>query len=452
MTLFTLLKNRIFKEGFVRNVFLLSSGASLNIILNIALTPVVTRLYNRADYGLASLFASVVSIAVLVVTCMYPSAIVIPRERTAAYNLVRLSFILVFLFILVGGVLYFSGVHTYFISVDISAYKGWAFLLPLALVIITFDQTTASLNIRDKEFKRNAKSNVATSVLNKAITIVAGLIFGSAHYGIIAGFLISHFTGALMRLNKSFKDAVRFPWNMEEVKQTAIHYINYPKYILPGDFINRFSRDSPIYFFTIYNGMDLVGSFAFAVAMLNIPYSVIGASISPVFIQKAGELRDQTPERLGEFVTKINKSLFLIGIMPFAILVVFGGEIFSLVFSAQWKEAGVFAGFLSIYFLFRLVTSPMSSIFRVLEKERITLIFNIFLFVGRIATLFVASYFYQPQEVILAFSIFSAVAYAILMILTFRLVKLPWLWALSKYILLFYATVGVLLLLRQAVF
>ena len=438
------IKNRISREGFVKNVFLLSSGASVNIALNIFLTPVVTRIYSREDYGFASLFLSIVNIAVLVVTLMYPSAIVIPKENEKAYALVKITFVLIAGSILIATLTYAAGIHAYFYEGDLSAYASWIFLIPVAIIIVGFDQITASLNVRDKEFKLNAKSNILAGALNKGVTIGSGFAFGSSQYGIIGGFMISHFFSSLIRVGHSFKQAVQSSWNFKKLKETAIQFINYPRYILPGDFINRFSRDSPLYFFTAYYDMALVGSLAFAISMLTIPYNLIGASVSPVFIQKAGELRHQSPERLKEFVTKLNHSLFLAGILPFAIIVVFGGELFAFVFSKQWYEAGVFAGLLSVYFMFRLITSPMSSIFRVLEKEKITLVFNIFLFIGRIAVLFIAALFFGSTGIILSFSIFSAVAYIILMILTFRLVNLPWTTQLLKYVALFYAVIGVL--------
>lgn len=450
--LFQTLKQRISKEGFVKNVFLLSSGAMINIALNIFLTPIVTRIYDREDYGFASLFVSIVNIAVLVVTLMYPSAIVIPKENEKAHALVKITFLLIGGSIVFSLIVYATGLHTYFYPEDLTAYSSWVFLIPVALIVVALDQITASLNVRDKEFKLNAKSNIVAGVLNKGVTIGSGLAVGSSQFGIIGGFLISHFLSSVMRIGASFKEAIRSSWNLKRLKETAIQFINYPRYILPGDFINRFSRDSPLYFFTAYYDMGIVGSLAFAISMLTIPYNLIGASVSPVFIQKAGELRDHSFERLQDFVTKLNRSLFLLGIAPFAIVVVFGGEIFAFVFSAEWYEAGVFAGLLSVYFMFRLITSPMSSIFRVLEKERITLVFNIFLFIGRIATLFIASWFFDTYGIILAFSIFSAVAYIVLMILTFRLVKLPWATQLLKYVAFFYLVIGALWLIKYLVF
>jgi O-antigen/teichoic acid export membrane protein len=446
--LFNTIRQRISKEGFVKNVFLLSSGAMINIAINVFLTPIVTRIYGKEDYGFASLFVSIVNIAVLVITMMYPSAIVIPKENEKAYALVKITFLLVGGTVVFSLLVYATGLHTYFYSQDVGGYSSWFFLIPVALIVIALDQTTASLNVRDKEFKLNAKSNITAGVLNKGVTIGSGLAIGSSQFGIIGGFLISHFLASLMRIKNSFREAVQSSWNIKKLKETALEYINYPRYILPGDFINRFSRDSPLYFFTAYYDMGLVGSLAFAISMLTIPYNLIGASVSPVFIQKAGELRDHSFERLQEFVTKLNRSLFLLGIVPFAVIVVFGGEIFAFVFSDNWYEAGVFAGLLSVYFMFRLITSPMSSIFRVLEKEKITLVFNIFLFIGRIAVLYVASLFFDAQGIVLAFSVFSAGAYIVLMILTFRLVKLPWAGQLLKYIVLFYLVIGVLWLLK----
>lgn len=434
---------RLFREGFVLNVLTVSSGAAVSIALNVFLTPIVTRLFGREDYGLAALFASVANMSVLVGTLMYPTAIVIPKEPSVAGHLVKVSLLLIGAMLSLAGLLYLSGIHKG-LAFDWSAYESWVYLMPVAVIILTFDQATAALNVRDKAFRRNAVSNVLSGASNKLVTISAGLTLGTSQFGIIAGLLTGHLLAVLVRLNRGVSNMIGGRWDLREIQKTALHYISYPKYILPGDFINRFSRDSPLYFFAAYYSIDLVGSFAFAAAMLTIPYNIIGASVSPVFIQKAGELRDLGEGKLAAFTDKLNTMLFTLGVVPFALLVVFGGEIFAFVFSAGWREAGVYAGLLSIYFLFRLITSPMSSVFRVLEKERVTLVFNIFLFIGRIAVLFLASKLWGPFGAVLSFSVFSAGAYIVLMILIFRLVGLSWPPRLLKYVLFFFGMIGLL--------
>lgn len=435
-----------FRKGFVRNVFLLSSGVMINIGLNIFLTPVVTRLFDRADYGLASLFASIVNIVVLVGTFMYPTAIVLPAENETANRLAKLSFVTltgVVVISIVGAM-----VITPFLDIDMQSYRYWWLLLPVGLFIMTLDQTTSALNVRAKEFKRNVNSSVLSGTLNKGITIGYGALIGSSQFGIILGFLGGHLAGSILRLTKGVAQSFYGSWNLRQLKEVAIRYLNYPRFILPGDFINRFSRDLPIYFFAAMEGLTLVGSYAFAVTMLTIPYNLIGTSVSPAFVQRAAELHKTSPHALGDFVLKINRTLLALGVVPFAILVVFGGELFAFVFSAEWREAGVFAGMLSIYFLFRLITSPMSSIFRVLEKERISFVFNIFLFVGRALVLVSVDNWWGPMNAILAFSIFSAVAYLILMIIIFRLVDRSSPLMLIRPAVSFFGVVGVLWILK----
>jgi len=151
------------------------------------------------------------------------------------------------------------------------------------------------------------------------------------------------------------------------------------------------------------------------------------------------------------FVKKTTNGLFLVSLAPFSILTVFGGELFALVFSSRWREAGVFAGSLSLYFMFRIISAPLSSIFRVLQKEKDMLIFNILLFLARGVALLVGWWLLQPLGIIQLFSAVSAVGYISLMILTFRLVNLSWLNFVFKYVVSFYGVVAVLWLIKYGV-
>ncbi len=439
------LRNRLRREGFVRSVFLVSSGATINVILNVFLTPIVARLYDKDDYGLASLFASIVNLGVLVVTLMYPSAIVIPKEAIHAYRLIKGSIILaaasgvvfVLLSLIVSGLIQLEPV-----------YSSWIILLPAGIMVMVFDQITAFLSVRDKQFKLNAKGSVVAGMLNKGYTISYGGFLGSSQFGIIGGFLISHLVASLMRARQSFKNAIRTTWDLREIKETMLLYASFPKYVLPGNFINRFSRDMPLYFLSAFFGLGATGSFAFAISILTLPYNLIGASVSPVFVQKAVELRDNAPDQMVGFVKKTTNALFLVSLVPFSILAVFGGELFSLIFSSRWHEAGLFAGSLSLYFMFRIISAPLSSIFRVLHKERDMLVFNTLLFVFRGLSLLIGWWLLQPLGIVFLFSVVSAIGYIVLMIMTFRLVNLSWVGFAIRYTLSFYGVIALLWLLK----
>lgn len=442
------LRDNLRKEGFARSVLLISSGATINILLNIFLTPIVARLYDKEDYGLASVFASIVNLGVLVVTLMYPSAIVIPKEDSHAHRLIKGSFLLAAFSGLVFLLLYFifSGV----IQLE-SVYSYWIVLLPIGILVMVFDQVTAFLSVRDKQYKLNATGSVVAGLLNKGCTIGYAAILGSSQFGIIGGFLVSHVVASTMRARESFRTAMRSAWSLPEIKASLLLYASFPKYVLPGNFINRFSRDMPLYFLSSFFTLGTAGSFAFAISMLTLPYNLIGASVSPVFVQRAVELRDTAPDQLMGFVKKTTNALFLVSLAPFSILTVFGGELFALVFSSRWKEAGVFAGSLSLYFMFRIISAPLSSIFRVLQKEREMLVFNVLLFLARGASLLVGWWLFQPLGIIQLFSVVSAIGYISLMIMTFRLVQLSWLSFVVRYVASFYGVVAVLWLIKYGV-
>lgn len=444
--------DRLKKKGFLNSIIWLSTSSAINIALNIFLAPIVSRIYGKEDYGAAALFISVVTIMSVITTLMYPSAIIIPTEDQKAEKLTNLSFYLALFFSLLTfitlSVIYFFYGHL----ITSSAFESWIYLIPIGLIILVLDQVATQYNFRLKDFKRSARANVISGISNKGITIGTGLIFGSSQFGLLLGFLGSHIISFFVKAKMKVQSILFKKLNRRELKKTAIEFSSYPKYILPGDLINRLSRDFPLYFFTYSYDLQVVGSLAFANSMLSIPYNLISSSISPVFIQKAKELKENSTEKLRHFLVKLNNLLFLMGIIPFSILTVFGEEIFEIVFSESWKEAGTFAGILAIYFMFRIIMSPMSSIFRVLEKEKITLVFNVFLFLGRALLLWLSSIYFSATNTLIIYSIFSALAYLILLIITFNLVKLNWFKHTAPKLLAFGLSVLLLVGIKHLIF
>ena len=54
-----------------------------------------------------------------------------------------------------------------------------------------------------------------------------------------------------------------------------------------------------------------------------------------------------------------------------------GGDLFRLFFGTRWQEAGVYSQILSVWLFFWFVSSPLSTVFVVLEEQRLELKFQI---------------------------------------------------------------------------
>jgi O-antigen/teichoic acid export membrane protein len=103
---------------------------------------------------------------------------------------------------------------------------------------------------------------------------------------------------------------------------------------------------------------------------------------------------------------------------------VFGESVYEIAFGEKWKEAGLLAAIMGSYYFFRLISSPISSIFNVKRKERALFWFQLTLFVARLAALLIAcSVTDSLVEIIIVFAAANAFMYWILTGWIFILLK-----------------------------
>jgi O-antigen/teichoic acid export membrane protein len=166
------------------------------------------------------------------------------------------------------------------------------------------------------------------------------------------------------------------------------------------------------------------GLLVYAGLILDLPARLMGSAISPVFLQKASEIHRKDPVQLGPTTWRLYRTLVLLSVFPLVILFVVGQPLYGFLFGSEWAEAGQAAEILSVYFLYRLVGSPISSIFNVLRKERQFFFFQIGLFVLKLSALLVGGIFAADfLELVMIFAFTNGIAYIALIIWVFALLK-----------------------------
>jgi len=98
--------------------------------------------------------------------------------------------------------------------------------------------------------------------------------------------------------------------------------------------------------------------------------------------------------------------LFLIGVVPFTIIAIFGSDIFSLVFGEQWSESGEYLQILSPWFLFLFINRPSMMVFRIYKKNANLLIYVVLLMIFRALGIYMGYVFFgKAKDSIVLFSI-----------------------------------------------
>ena len=76
-----------------------------------------------------------------------------------------------------------------------------------------------------------------------------------------------------------------------------------------------------------------------------------------------------------------------LGLLPFALLTLIAPDAFKLVFGNQWVTAGIYIRWLALWIFLVFVSSPLSSIYMVLGKQRLGFFVNLLMLASRVLAL-----------------------------------------------------------------
>ncbi|RLA83044.1 MAG: hypothetical protein DRG78_05550 [Epsilonproteobacteria bacterium] len=119
------------------------------------------------------------------------------------------------------------------------------------------------------------------------------------------------------------------------------------------------------------------------------PSALIGNSIGQVFFQEATKEKQLTGKAIHSFSSTLKK-LIIIGIPSFGVLFFIVEDLFAFIFGEDWRIAGVYAQVMVPVFFIRFISSTVSSINIVFEKQKIGLYINILLMFSSIIILYMS--------------------------------------------------------------
>ncbi|WP_338449638.1 oligosaccharide flippase family protein [Niallia oryzisoli] len=410
---------KYFKGEFSRNVLTLFTGTSMAQLIPIAISPILTRLYGPEEFGVFALYTAIVSILSVISTGRYELAIILPQKDSEAINISGLAFFLNISISLCLLVVFLIGEEQFKSIFGLDELGVWIYFLPFSIMLLGAYQIIYYWLNRRKMYKYMSTNKVTQQVWiggsNLSLgytTNGVGLIFGT-----IVGQLIS--LGIIIKkIAKLEKDIVK-QVSKEEMIIQAKRYSNFPRYLTFAHTLNISSSNLSTILFTNFFSSVSVGYFSLTQRILRMPLTLIGSSISDVFRQKAVE-EIIAKGNCKNIYIKTFCSLFFLASVPFVLLYIISPWLFSFIFGEEWRVAGDYARLMMPMLFFQFITSPLSSLFMIMEKQKLDLIWQIGLFVFTTTGLVIGYIIFNSIEIsILLFSIAYSIMYIINGIMTF---------------------------------
>lgn len=391
--------------GLVGPVLTLLTGTVAAQALAYLARPLLTRLFTPEAFGILGFYLAVVTVLSTVASGKYEDAILLPADRREAAGVYTLALALGFVAFLASlALLPLRGPIA--AALDRPDAAVALLFVPPALLATVWGRASELWLTRADRFGAISGARIAQNGAMVPVQVGVGLA-GAAASGLIGGHVLGRIVGTLVVTAQAWRDVEVRRWNAAELRRLASRYRRFPLFAMPSGFLNTFSMQLPAFFLLAYFSPDVLGYYALAYGTLAIPMQLVGGSVGQVYFARAAEARHAGT--LGPLTRSVFARLSALGLFPMAALALAAPAVFSVVFGAEWREAGLYAQLMAPWLYFVFVSVPLSNLFDLLERQPLELAFNAVMVVMRAAALGIGGWMGSPIWAVGLYAAVSAV-------------------------------------------
>jgi len=411
------LKKLLHKNTFAKNVGLLAGGTAGTQALTLLIAPLLTRLYSPEDFGLVAVYSSLLAMISSLSSLTYEMAIPLPKDDEEAAHIMLLSLLITAGISLITTVisLFFADVITRVLGV--SGLVEYFWLLPVGVILTGVYKVFNNWAVRIKAFSKIAATKVHQSLAATAIQLLA---FNYGSIALLLAQVVGQTTGSFGLARLAITELQHKKNRLNNICQAAFRYRKFPLYSSWEVIVNIAAIQLPSILFASSFGVFSVGLYSLSNRVLTLPMSVIGHAVSQVFFSDAAKAHHEG--RLKDLVNNTHSRLAHIVLPPLLMLIVVAPDLFSIVFGERWRQAGVYAVWMSPWIYFQFVSSPISTVYVVLERLRVGALFQLTAFLFRGASLIIGIMSGDILFAIALFSVVSAICYIGLLVMVMNMV------------------------------
>lgn len=390
----------------VRNFLTLFSSNVISQFLALIIYPIVTRFYSPSDFGSFSLFLSIAGVLTILSTIRYESAILLPRRHNDAAALFDLT-VISNIFVNLIAFLIILNFRTQIVHLlNAPKLSEWLLLLPLYVLTSGFWQSWNHWLNRTQKYSKIATFNITQSSATSSLKLFFGYINFSG------GLILASVSGSLIALIYNIlhkrTDLIHlFRFNKKRMLKVGFEQKNFPLFTLPHAVINYLGGNLPILLLAPFFPSSLIGYFGLTMAIAFTPITLLTSAMYQVLFQHLNEKRlhkDPIYPFIKQYLTKI---VFLF--LPFFVLLFFFAPmIIHVLLGSKWIEVGNYIVILLPWFFLTLITSPLSFISALFQKQKIAMWIEGTYTIARTGALFLGIFQKNFHLALLLFSITSS--------------------------------------------
>lgn len=378
----------------MRNVATVLSGATLAQIVSIAVSPVISRIYQPDAYGLLGTFSAVLILLSTLAGLAYPAAIVIPGRDETARILAALGIacgILLSISLFIPIIIF----HAEFVEVlKLGDAGAVVYLLPLLIALESLYQAGLQWMIRKQHYAQIARVNFFQALISAGLKVGGGLVAPSSGMLIVTSMLAVPINAISLYhiLNRGFLPT-RWPGlktSRTEILAVAKGFRDFPLYRAPQSLTAALGQNFPPLLIIHLMGAKAAGLYVMSNGLLGIPVQILSRTVYDVFMVKLSRTVN-AGGRTFRPVARATGLLAVVGIFPFCLVMSMGPWLFATMLGAGWGEAGEYARWGALLSFFSIVSRPCYCAMAVLRMQGLLLTFELANIVVRVLALVGAS-------------------------------------------------------------
>jgi len=380
---------------FVRQVGVLAGGTGLAQALMVLVLPILTRLYTPEDFSVLAVYVSILGIISIAACLRFEIAIPMPERDEEAASLLALALGSSAIISTLAGIAVYLFPEQIVGLVEQPKLRPYLWLLPLGIWLASSYSATQYWATRQKNFSGIAQTRLTQAISGAGFQVGLGWI-GAAPFGLLFGSMINRGAGLFslgFRALKHDRPALRaVSW--PAMRRMFREYDRFPKYSTFDSLANTVGIQFPVIIIAAMAVGPEAGFLILAMRAMQAPMGFIGGAVAQVYLSRAPE--ELRAGNLSNFTVDVLEGLAKTGVGPLLFAGIVAPPVFALVFGEEWLRAGDLVVWMTPWFIFQFLSSPISMVMHVRNRQKAMLVVTVSGLVLRIGAVGFAVY--QDQQ------------------------------------------------------
>ena len=360
---------------FARNLAHLSGATTVGGVIVIAASPLITRLYSPAQFGALGIFATTLSLVMVVAALRYDLAVPYPKEDREAASVLALSLLTIVATTLVCAFLILVGFRSHLPGVTDTLSGGLIWWLPVGMWASATYSALSIWMIRRRDFATIGRTKITQGALQAGSQV----LFGAASVG-TAGLIVGQIVGSsggLLRLWLRIRRQnphIFAGLSQREIRATARTYKRFPLFSTPAVLLDSATGAMPLFFIAAQFGPVSAGLYTLVQRVITMPFALLTVNLGQLVFGDLAEMRRSDP---GSLVLTFRRRVVQIAVVGLALIIpllVLVPLLLPRIFGSRWTPASMYFLILSPMTYAGFVSSPFGFVIDVLRRQDLHLL------------------------------------------------------------------------------